>query len=123
MTKFFQVPILLDESTACKLDHHRTSHWARVRKLAKVLPFGMTQTVLVNELLPPAVEPCTMAERDRRDYEAALDAFLAGRWEDAADLLHRLPKDGPCAVLQAFMDKHGKQQPPDWDGVIVLEAK
>jgi adenylate cyclase len=83
----------------------------------------MTQTVLVNELLPPAVEPFTMAERDRRDYEAALDAFLAGRWEDARDLLHRLPRDGSSKVLHDFMDKHGQKPPPDWNGVIVLEAK
>jgi len=123
MTKFFQVPILLDDGAAAKLDYHRTSHWARCRRLAKVLPYGMTQTVLVNQLLAPAVEPGAMAERDRRDYEAALDAFLAKRWDDARQLLHRLPKDGPCAVLQACIDKHGGIPPTDWDGVIALEAK
>jgi adenylate cyclase len=123
MTKFFQVPILLDDSAAAKMDYHRTSHWARCRRLAKVLPYGMAQTVLVNELLPPAVEPDTMAERDRRDYEAALDAFLAKRWDDAQELLDRLPKDGARAVLQAFMAKHGGNPPADWDGVIVLEGK
>jgi adenylate cyclase len=123
MTKFFQLPILLDDSAASKLDYHRTSHWARCRRLANVQPYGMTQTVLVNELLPPAVEPGVMAERDRRDYEAALDAFLAQRWDDTRDLLHRLPKDGGCKVLQDFMDKHGQMPPPDWNGVIVLEAK
>src|SRR5262249_43656177 len=112
-----------DNSAAAKLDYHRTSHWARCRRLASVLPYGMTQTVLVNELLPPAVEPGAMAERDRRDYEAALDAFLGKRWEDARDLFHRLPKDGARAVLQAFMEKHGNEPPADWDGVIVLEAK
>ena len=123
MTKFFQVPILLDDGAAAKLDYHRTSHWARCRRLAKVLPYGMTQTVLVNQLLAPAVEPGAMAERDRRDYEAALDAFLAKRWDDARQLLHRLPKDGPGAVLQACIDKHGGIPPTDWDGVIALEAK
>ena len=123
MTKFFQVPILLDDSAAAKLDHQRTSHWARCRRLAKVLPYGMTQTVVVNELLPPAVEPGTISERDRRDYEAALDAFLAKRWDDAKDLLHRLPRDGARAVLQTFMQKHNGTPPADWDDVIALEAK
>jgi adenylate cyclase len=123
MTKFFQVPILLDDSAAAKLDYHRTSHWARCRRLARVLPYGMTQTVLVNELLPPAVEPGTISERDRRDYEAALDAFLTQRWDDAEDLLYRLPRDGARAVLQGFMQKHTGTPPDNWDGVIALEAK
>jgi adenylate cyclase len=123
MTKHFRVPILVDEATAAAFEPGRTSHWARRRRLAKVQPYGMTQTVTVSELLPAAVEPGSLAERDRRDYEAALDAFLAGRWQDAADLLRRLPHDGACDVLQGFMNKHGGKPPAGWDGVIAMEGK
>ena len=82
----------------------------------------MHKTLLVNELLPPAVEPGVMSERDRRDYEAALDAFLAGRWRDARGLLARLAPDA-TAVLRDFLDRSGPEPPADWHGVIVMESK
>lgn len=123
MTKLFKVPILLDENAARVLDSPRNAHWSRCRRLAKLRPYGMSRTVQVSELLPPAVEPGTMLERDRRDYEAALDAFLAGRWHDAQELLDRLSQDGPSEVLQAFMARHQQRPPAAWDGVISLESK
>jgi adenylate cyclase len=123
LTKHFRAPILLDDGVAAALNLSHGSHWARCRRLAKVQPYGMTQTVFVNELLPPAVEPGTLAERDRRDYEAALDAFLQGKWQDADGLLRRLPHDGARDVLQAFMDKHGNSPPAEWNGVIGMETK
>ena len=82
----------------------------------------MRKSFLVSELLPPAVEPGAMAERDRRDYEAALSAFLASRWEDASRLLDRLPPDAGM-VLKQFIHRHGQKPPVDWNGVIVLETK
>jgi adenylate cyclase len=123
MTKFFKVPILLDDQAAQRLDGARTAHWARRRRLARVQPFGMAHTTLISELLPPAVEPGAMAERDRRDYEAGLDAFLAGNWPDARDLWQRLPADSARDFLQSFMDRHANVPPADWDGVIALEGK
>jgi adenylate cyclase len=123
MTKLFGVPILLDDGVAAALDPGRTSHWARCRRLAKVRPYGMNQTVTVSELLPAAVEPGSLTERDRRDYEAALDAFLAGSWQDTVELLRRLSQDSACAVLAGFMDKHEGKPPAGWNGTIVLDAK
>jgi adenylate cyclase len=122
MTKLFRVPILVDEPVAQRLTNGRNGHWARCRRLARVQPYGMRKTLLVSELLPPAVEPGTLAERDRRDYEAALDAFLIGRWPDARALLDRLPHD-TAIVLKDFMDRQGPKPPPDWKGVIALETK
>jgi adenylate cyclase len=123
MTRQFRVPILLDESTARHLARTQHSHWCRTRRLARVQPYGMLTTLTVSELLPPLVEPGSMPERDRRDYEAALDAFLGGRWPDAGDLLRRLPHDAPAERLRAFMEAHHDAPPSGWDGVIVMEAK
>jgi adenylate cyclase len=123
MTKFFKVPILLDERAAGRLASTKHSHWARCRRLARVQPYGMRQTVMISELLPPAVEPGVMSDRDRRDYEAALGAFLAGRWQDAQDLLGRLRSDGPSAVLKDYIDRHGRRPPDNWNGVMELESK
>jgi adenylate cyclase len=122
MTKLFRVPILVDERVAQRLTSGRNSHWVRCRRLARVQPYGMRKDFLVSELLPPAVEPGAMAERDRRDYEAALDAFFAGRWEDARRLLDRLPPDA-ALFLKKFMDRLGPTPPADWNGVIVLGSK
>lgn len=126
MTKQLGVPILLDEATAALLGdggNSRPAHWCRCRRLARVQPYGMQTIVTVSELLPPAVEAGGLTEQRRRDYEAALDAFLAGRWTDASALLRRLPNDRPAGLLQAFMEGKGEQPPVDWDGVIALDAK
>jgi adenylate cyclase len=123
MTKQFQVPILLDEPCAQKLTSGANSHWCRCRRLARVQPLGMLTVLTVSELLPPAVEPGTFPERDRLNYEAALDAFLTSRWSDALALVRRLPADGPGERLKAFMERHGNIPPARWNGVIVMESK
>jgi adenylate cyclase len=112
MTKLWRVPILLDENSANRL---RTAKWARCRPLARVQPYGMEATVLtLSELLPPAVEHDVLPEHSRKDYEAALGAFLNGRWDDAARLLNRLPGDGPAEFLKSFMDAHHQTPPAGW---------
>jgi adenylate cyclase len=123
MTKQFQVPILLDERCATKLGDGVNSHWCRCRRLARVQPVGMLTVLTVSELLPPAVEPGTLPERDRLNYEAAFDAFLGGRWNDALALLRRLPQDGPGERLKAFMERKGNMPPARWNGVIILDSK
>jgi adenylate cyclase len=123
MTKHFRVPILVDERTAEVLAQARHRNWVRCRRLARVQPHGMRMTVLVSELLPPAVEPDAMTDASLRDYEAALEAFTKGRWEDASRLLERLPADGGARKLQETMELHLQTPPTDWDGVISLTAK
>jgi hypothetical protein len=83
----------------------------------------MDTATVVSELLPTAVEPGAMTDRDLRDYEAALNAFGAGQWQTARDLLQRLADDGPAEFLKAFMDRHQQNPPSGWDGVISLESE
>ena len=123
LTKLFNVPIVLDERAAQRLAAGNNSHWARCRRLANVQPYGMRHSAVISELLPSAVEPGAMSERDRRDYEAALDAFLGGRWQDAQCLFERLPADGPSGVLREFIRKRGGRVPKDWNGVMGMESK
>jgi adenylate cyclase len=122
LTKLFQVPILVDEATAQALAGP-DSLWWRCRRVARVQPYGMTSRLMVSELLPPVQEPGAMPEQDRRDYEAALDAFLAGRWADTLQLLRPLRLDGPARFLREFMQRRQSMPPAGWDGTIVLEAK
>jgi adenylate cyclase len=123
MTKVFRVPILLDECTSRMLESIDNNYWGRCRRLAKVQPYGMQTTLTISELLPPAVEPDTMAERKRKDYQAAFDGFLEGRWKDAAGLLQRLQGDGPSDFLVAFMNRNRQSPPSGWNGTIKLESK
>jgi adenylate cyclase len=124
MTKYFGVPILLDENTATQLNTPQAGRWCRTRRLARVKPFGMTTILTVNELLPPEVEPGTLKEHLRRDYEAALDAFIAGRWVDTERLLRHMPvSDGPTAVLHDYMAENANLPPRDWKGVIEMKSK
>jgi adenylate cyclase len=124
MTKQLGVPILIDEPTAACLNGGSNSHWCRCRWLASVQPYGMTTQLTVSELLPSAAEPGAMPERSRKDYEAALAAFRAGRWDDAVKLLKYVTRqDGGRKFLEAFMERHQGSPPSDWDGVVVLEGK
>jgi adenylate cyclase len=122
LTKLFQVPVLVDERAAQALAGS-DSLWWRCRRVARVQPYGMKTVLTVSELLPPVQEPGAMPEQDRKDYEAALDAFLAGRWADASALLRPLRQDGPACFLRDFMQRRQNAPPPGWDGTIVLEAK
>ncbi len=123
MTKTFGIPIILDERTAVKLAANPNVTLGRVRRVSQVQPYGMKTVLTVSELLPTAVEPGAMPERNRRDYEAGLEAFQAGRWSDARELLRRLPGDGPARYLQQFMDLHQQTPPTNWSGIVVMHAK
>jgi adenylate cyclase len=122
MTKQFEVPILVDEAVAAHVTKHRASGWARVRRVAKVKPAGMMNSVLIHELLPP-VGPDSLPEQKRLDYESAFDAFMIKRWNDTHNKIKYLTHDGPSRFLQEFMNKYPGGAPADWDGVIPLERK
>src|SRR5262249_27090556 len=55
LTKYFQVPILVDETTAELLGNPTNHHWVRCRRLARVRPAGMPTGLTVSELLPAYV--------------------------------------------------------------------
>jgi adenylate cyclase len=95
----------------------------RLRRLARLQPYGMSKPLTLSELMPPRHEPGAMSERDRRDYEAALDNFMSGRWDDSQQLLSLLPGDGPSQVLRETIKGLNGTPPPSWDGVIVMKSK
>ncbi|MFO0796332.1 MAG: adenylate/guanylate cyclase domain-containing protein [Gemmataceae bacterium] len=123
MTKLLRVPILLDEATAGYVRAHVGPEVARVRRLAKVRPYGLETPLVVSELVPPADESGLTSD-DLATYELALDAFLAGDWERAFDLLHRVsPRDRGKDILTGHIIAHNHVAPAGWDGVIDLTAK
>jgi adenylate cyclase len=122
LTRRFRVSILIDEAVAGRLSD---GHSIRRRRLARIRPYGMDESSMVSELLPPAVEqgPGCLPEHHRLDYEAALDAFLQRRWKDAQRHLKFLTNDGPSEFLLNFIKQHAGEPPPNWDGVVTMESK
>lgn len=118
MTRLFGVSILLDEASAARLSDGAVAG-ARCRRVARVVPFGMQTTVqMISEFYDRE-----QGEGPRPAYEAALDAFLAGRWEEAARQLAALSGDGPSNFLRDYLGRQGPSPPPGWSGVIPLTGK
>ncbi len=113
LTKFFRVPILLNESAGRRLAACQIGPWARLRQLARIQPYGMRTTLMVSELMPPAFEPGTLSERDRRDYEAALEAFLSSHWDDARGCSIVCPATAPANESGRSWIAISRSRPPN----------
>jgi adenylate cyclase len=124
MTKIFRAPILLDEVTARAVRRQVPREVARVRRLAVLRPYGLDTPLEVSELLPPESQYALLTDEHLRYCEAALDAFLAGRWSEAFELLHQTPtEDRVTDFLTVYIAQHNRTAPPGWDGVITLSTK
>lgn len=123
LTRLLRVPILLDETTADALRPTDPAAPWRVRRLVRLVPAGLTRPLTVAELLP-AGPRAPLSDADVQIYEQALDAFLAGRWDDAYRLLHRIPPDdrGKDLLMEIIL-QHSRTPPPGWTGVIPLQHK
>ncbi len=124
MTKILRAPILIDDVTARFVRDSVDPRVARVRRVAGVQPYGMNRSLEVSELLPPEAEYPQLSNQDLANYEAALDAFLAGDWDQAIDNLHHVPPhDRVKDYLTVFIAQHDRNPPADWDGVIQMSSK
>lgn len=124
MTKMLQTSILVDEPTAEWVRANVSSDVLRIRRVAKVLPFGMNTPLIVSELLPPAGPDSLLSDEHVAAYEAALEHFQAGDWGEAFRLLHRVPaEDQVKDFLTVTIAQHRRVAPLGWDGVIQLPSK
>jgi adenylate cyclase len=124
MTRILHAPVLIDEATARAIRAQVPQQIARIRRLAVVLPYGMDTPLVVSELLPPVAADPQLTDEHLGLYEAALDAFVAGRWAEAFQLLHRIPaEDRAKDFLTVYMAERNRTPPPKWDGVIPLGSK
>jgi adenylate cyclase len=125
LTRRFRVSTLLDDAVAQRLTGGGGTGWSRCRRIARLQPYGMSEKVHVSELLPPAVEQAqgNLGEPHRLSYEAALDAFIAGRWNDVPRHLRFLGNDGAAEFLLNYVKQHPEGPPADWDGIIKMESK
>jgi adenylate cyclase len=124
MTKIFHAAVLMDEATDQLARQQLPPGVARLRRVARVKPYGLDKPLTVTELLPPAADYPALRDEHIAAYEEALGEFQAGRWSEAYELLHKVPpEDRVKDFLTIYIAQHNRVAPPDWNGVIVLSDK
>jgi adenylate cyclase len=124
MTKFLHAAVLMDEATDQLARQQLPPGVARLRRVARVRPFGLEKPLTVTELLPPAEDYPQLRDEHIATYEEALGEFQAGRWSEAHELLHKVPTaDRTREFLAMYIAQRNRVAPPDWNGVIVLSDK
>lgn len=124
MTRQLRVPIVLDEATARIVRPRLHSTEGRLRRLARLLPFGMETPVVVSELLPPVQDFPELTDAHIESYERGVDNFIDGHWDEAYRCLHAMPpSDRAQDFLMQQIVLHNRTAPPNWDGVVRLPSK
>ena len=124
MTKLLRVPILIDEATATAYRNHAQPTEGRIRKLARLQPYGMEIPLTVSELLPTHADMEELSDELLTQFEEGVDSFIAGDWERAWQCLHAMPaNDRAQDFLSMHITQHNRSAPNDWDGVIRLREK
>jgi adenylate cyclase len=124
MTKLLHAPVLMDEATDQLARQQLPPGVARLRRVARVKPYGLDRPLTVTELLPPAADYPELRDEHIAAYEEALGEFQAGRWSEAYDLLHKVPpEDRVKDYLTIYIAQRNGVAPPDWNGGIVLSDK
>ena len=121
MTKTLRASILLDDATAAYLREHISASRARVRRIAKIRPYGIETPLEVSELLPPVAEFPDLSNDAIAAYEQALDALAQGDWDRSFSLLHQVPAtDRVKDFLTVFIAQNNRTPPSGWDGTVPL---
>jgi adenylate cyclase len=124
MTKALRAPILLDEAAAAAVRNRMSRQEGRLRRLARVLPYGMDTPVMVSELLPAEADLPELTDAHVAEFERGVEHFIAGQWEEAYRALHSMP---PVDRAQDFLLHHitqsGRSAPRGWDGIVRLPGK
>jgi adenylate cyclase len=124
MTKQLQASILIDEMTAHWIRQNVDPDTLRVRRVARVLPYGMETPLMISQLLPPEGPECILSNSHIESYELALESFSAGDWQSAFRLLHQVPAEDQVKDFITFLiAQHHRIAPPHWDGVVRLPSK
>lgn len=124
MTKQLRVPILVDEATAEVVRRRMSPTDGRVRRLGRVLPYGLETPLDVHELLPPEEERPDLTAAHIEQYERGVEAFIRGDWEEAYHQLHGMPtSDRAQDFLTLRIAEHNRVAPPNWDGIVRLPEK
>ena len=124
MTRELHVSVLVDEFLDKQIREKLPKNEGRVRRLLKVLPYGMDRTLLVSELVPPESRCPLLNDQHLADFEKGVAAFISGQWSDAWKYLHRMPaEDRAQDYLSMLITQHDRKSPIDWDGIVRMKKK
>ena len=124
MTRELHVSVLIDEYLDRQIRERMPPDEGRVRRLLRVLPYGMDRSLTVSELVPAEQRLPILTSRHLRDFELGVDAFLQGRWSDAWKYLHSMPaEDRAQDYLAMLITQHDRKAPADWDGIVRIKKK
>lgn len=124
MTRQLHVPILIDDNLDRMIREAGTDFEGRVRQLLHVQPYGLENSLLVSELVPPIDKLPQLTDKHLVDFESGLKEFMAGNWPEAYRFLHSMPADDRAQDFLAMkITQHGRTAPEDWDGIIRIEKK
>lgn len=124
LTRQLHAAVLVDQATAEAIRTDVSPATARIRRVARVRPYGMNHAEDVHELLPPASRPGALTDKQIATYETAVSALIDGRWDEAFERLHEVPaSDRVKDFLTVFIAQHDRTPPPNWDGVIAMKRK
>ena len=124
MTKQLNTSILVDELTAAWVRDNVSRDILRIRRVARVVPFGMHNPLIVSEILPPEGDASILTNEHLEIYESALEHFLVGNWGETFRLLHQVPaEDQVKDFLTVYIAQHRREPPPNWEGTIALPRK
>jgi adenylate cyclase len=124
LTRQLHVPILMDQATADRTRDSLGTDEARIRRLARVLPYGFETPHTISELLPPQDQWPELTDDHIQRFEQGVDHFLEGDWESAYDCLHAMPaSDRAQDFLTMLITQHNRVAPADWDGIVRLPGK
>lgn len=124
MTKQFGVSICIDSATADFVDRYFAATDGRLRRLAKVRPKGMEDSIEVYNLLPSENDLPEVSDAMITAQESACSDVAAGRWKEARQTLAGFTcDDGPKDFLLRHMESYNNVPPANWDGVFELEHK
>ncbi len=124
MTRQLHVPILIDEKLDRLIRDNAGDFEGRVRRLLHVLPYGMDNSLVVSELVPPESSMPQLTNKHLADFEHGLQKFIDGEWSEAWRFLHNMPADDRAQDFLAMqITLHDRTAPADWDGIVRMKKK
>ena len=124
MTRELHVPILIDEFLDQRVRTALPVEEGRVRRLLKVLPYGMDRSLTVSELVPSERDLPVLSDQHLLDFESGIDRLIEGDWPSAWNLLHSMPAEDRAQDYPSMLiAQHDRQAPADWDGMVRMKKK
>jgi adenylate cyclase len=120
MTKAFGVPIIVSEEIARRIAQADPNGREMItRRLGLVIAKGFPEPLWAYELAS-TMNPSTMNDFLRHEWDTAVTEFTEGNWADAYEHLEGVFDEDPAArCLLRVMDSFGRRKPIDWTGAFV----